>query len=249
MMQPSSRTFPCFASLHRSTSIWWTCSKVISSQSDSIKNSLTLYDWQVSSRMITPRRAVGETAGYRVADAMIEAHGITPSFSCPPAGSGKLESGGSRQPSGAPVRYNLHSGWPFDLSFCGPCARPRLQRHPDQCCDQDRGVQLPDERFCHGQRSRNAMYWIRVTVTYGREGCKTEVDQTGWFTCGNSSEGRLEVDCVRNLFQEQLVTERPGHADQQIGGDAAHDPVHTHRAGTKCLLQRHDHEYGHAGHF
>jgi len=49
--------------------------------------------------MITPQRAVGETAGYRGADAMIEAHGITSSFSYPPAGSGKLESEGSRQPS------------------------------------------------------------------------------------------------------------------------------------------------------
>src|SRR5207253_10274750 len=93
------------------------------------------------------------------------------------------------------------------------------------------------------------MDWIRVTVPYGRESCKAEVDQTGWDTCGNANEGRLKVDGVRHLFQEQLVTERPGHADQQIGGNTAHDPVHTHRAGPQRLLQRHDHECGHAGHF
>ena len=131
---------------------------------------------------------------------------------------------GGRRPADETFR---HSGWFLGLSVFACCVKPRLQCHPDQCCDQDRGVQLSDEGFCRGQRSRNTMYWIRVTVRYGREGFKAEVDQTGRFTCRNSrGEGRLEVDCVGNLFHEQLVTERPGHADQQVGGDAAHDPVH-----------------------
>ena len=59
----------------------------------------------------------------------------------------------------------------------------------------------------------------------------------------------MEVDCAGNHFHEQLVTERPGHADQQVGGYAAHHPVHINRTGKKCLLKGHDDEYGHAKHF
>lgn len=81
------------------------------------------------------------------------------------------------------------------------------------------------------------MYRIRVAVRYGREGFKAEVDQASRFACGNSrGEWRLEVDCVGNHFHEQLVTERPRHTEQQVGGDAAHYPVHTNRAGKKCLF-------------
>src|ERR1700685_486946 len=92
------------------------------------------------------------------------------------------------------------------------------------------------------------MYRIRIAVRYGREGFKAEVDQTRRLTRRNAfGEGRLEVDCVGNLLHEQLVTECPGHADEQVSGDAAHDPVHIHRAGKKGLLKSYDHEYGHAG--
>src|SRR5216683_6214004 len=41
-----------------------------------------------------------------------------------------------------------------------PSTRPRLQRHPDQGCYQDLGVELSNQRFRHCQRSRNPMYWI-----------------------------------------------------------------------------------------
>src|ERR1700733_11557027 len=89
----------------------------------------------------------------------------------------------------------------FDLSFFECRVKPRPQCHADQCCDEDRGVQLPDEGFGRGQRSGNAMDWIRVTERYGREGLKAKADQTSWFACGNPhGEGCLEVDCVGNLF-------------------------------------------------
>ena len=125
---------------------------------------------------------------------------------------------------------------------------PCLQCHPHQCGDQDRGVQLSNERFGYGQRPRNPIYRIRVAITQGGEGGKAEVDQAGRLTCVSTSKGRLEVDGVGDLLQQQLVTECLGHADQQVGSDAAHDPVHIDRAGKKCLLERHDHEYGHARH-
>src|SRR5271169_4139168 len=108
------------------------------------------------------------------------------------------------------------SAWLLSLGLFERLVKPRLQRHTDQCCDQDRGVQLPDQRFCRGQRSRNAVDRIRVAVGYGREGFKAEIDQTGGFPCRNSgSQRRLEVNGARNHFQEQLVTECPGHADNE----------------------------------
>ena len=98
---------------------------------------------------------------------------------------------------------------------CLECrVKPRLQCHPDQGCDQDRGVELPDEGFCRGQRSRHTMDRIRVAVGYGRKGFKAEIDQTARFAGGNShGERGLEVDGVWNHFQEQFVHERPSHAD------------------------------------
>jgi hypothetical protein len=93
------------------------------------------------------------------------------------------------------------------LAFFDCRLKPRLQSHTDQCCDQDRGVQLPDQCFCRGQRSRNAVDRIRIAIGYGRESFKAEIDQTGGFACCNSgSQRRLKVDGARNHFQEQFVT-------------------------------------------
>src|SRR5439155_24443146 len=64
----------------------------------------------------------------------------------------------------------------------------RLSRQPDQGCDQDRSIELSDERFCRRQRSSNAMHWMNVTITHAGERGEAEVNQTARFTCRNSCE-------------------------------------------------------------
>src|SRR5580698_4826061 len=65
----------------------------------------------------------------------------------------------------------------FSLGLFECRVRPRLHGHTDQCGDQDRWVQLPDQRFCRGQRARKAVDRIRVAVRYGRKSFKAEIDQ------------------------------------------------------------------------
>ena len=59
---------------------------------------------------------------------------------------------------------NLHSDSTrvLELGFFECRVKARLQGHPDQCCDQDCGVELPNERFRNRQRSRDAMDRIHV---------------------------------------------------------------------------------------
>jgi len=73
--------------------------------------------------------------------------------------------------------------WPLHCRFLECRVKPLLQCQPDQCCDQDCGVKLSNERFCYGQRSRYAIDRTRVAVGYGRQCFKAEVNQSGRFTC------------------------------------------------------------------
>ena len=81
-----------------------------------------------------------------------------------------------KQTNSGPIRL-LCSAWLVSIGFFERSVNTRLQGHTDQCCDQDRGIQLPDKRFCRGQRSRNAVDRIRVAIRNGRKGFKTEIDQ------------------------------------------------------------------------
>src|ERR1700682_2638048 len=62
-----------------------------------------------------------------------------------------------------------------------PSTRPRLQYHPDQCCYQDRGIELSNQRFRRCHRSRNPMYWISVIITHAGKRGEDEEDQSAPF--------------------------------------------------------------------
>src|SRR5580698_1956979 len=51
-----------------------------------------------------------------------------------------------KQTNSGPIRL-LCSAWLLSIGFFERRVNPRLQGHTDQCCDQDRGIQLPDKRF------------------------------------------------------------------------------------------------------
>jgi hypothetical protein len=99
------------------------------------------------------------------------------------------------------VPSNLIREYPSDAATKLACAQPDFLKSvssraalnracnaiPDQCCDQNRGVELSDESFRRGQRSRNAMDRIRVAIRHGGEGFKAEIDQAARFACGNSA--------------------------------------------------------------
>jgi DNA-binding CsgD family transcriptional regulator len=55
--------------------------------------------------------------------------------------------------------------------------RPGLDRHSDQRGNQDCDVELPDERFGDGQRSRDRVDRLHIAVANGSEGYKAKVHQ------------------------------------------------------------------------
>src|SRR5882762_749384 len=93
------------------------------------------------------------------------------------------------------------------------------------------------------------MYGIGVTITHAGQSGKAEVDQTARFTGWTSSNRGLEMDCIGTLLHEQLVSERPGQPDEQVGRDSPQHSVYATPPRTKCVAQRHNYLDGEPGYF
>src|ERR1700686_496153 len=91
------------------------------------------------------------------------------------------------------------------------------------------------------------MYRISVAVTNAGQRGKTEINQEAWFSGGDSTFECLEVDCVWVRLHEELIGERPGNADQQVGSNSTHYPVYANGPRAKRLPQGHDHQNGKPG--
>src|SRR5260370_32748067 len=82
------------------------------------------------------------------------------------------------------------------------------------------------------------MYGIGVTITHAGQSGKAEVDQTTRFTGWTSSNRGLEMDCIGTLLHEQLVSERPGQPDEQVGRDSPHHSGPATPPRPKCVPRR-----------
>jgi len=117
------------------------------------------------------------------------------------------------------IRAPEHRQEPPDRVRGHPSAGRRLQRHSDQRRYQDRGIELSNQCFRHCERSRNAMYWISITISHTSKRGEAEVDQTARFPSQTSSDRGLVWIASETLLHEQLNIRRPSQPDEQIGDD------------------------------